>query len=442
MTPSAGRTRIPGVLLAIAATLCAVPARGQQAQGLPPFLVRISGKRPSSVAEGASAAYARRIATIVEKPQPSPTGDAHDYVSYARYYWPNPDTPDHLPFVRRDGHPNESQVALGDEPRLVSMCDNVGSLALGWSVLHREDCARRAGEWLRAWLVNPATLMHPNLERGQIALGHDGNRGRGEGILDARGLIGLVDALRMLHGSPGLPPGDEAAIQAWFSQYLHWLMTSSIGNAEHAAANNHGSWFLAQSIAIARYVGRDDLARGVATEDFARIARQFEPDGSQPLEMVRADGLGYSIFNLTAQYQVARLSAGLGVDLLHYRTPKGASLAAAVAYLRALQRRPGKMAGKPASQDPAGIPGRDRDRGRTGRTRRAMKANPIGPRGMGEPLMVSPGPYAPVPADSTILASRKADQRTHSQRKRKAVPNCHWSDWVTVEDELGARRKR
>jgi hypothetical protein len=187
--------------------------------------------------------------------------------------------------------------------------------------------------------------MHPNLDRGQIALGHDGNRGRGEGILDARGFIGLVDGLRMLHGSPALTASDEAAIHAWFGQYLQWMLTSKIGNAEHSAANNHGSWFLAQSVAIARYIGRVDIARDLANEDFARIARQIEADGRQPLELVRADSLGYSVFNLTAQFTVARLSTGLGVDLFHFEAPNGASLVKAADYLKPYNRSPATWPG-------------------------------------------------------------------------------------------------
>ncbi len=299
-----------------------------------PFVTAIPNQPDVAVESGAEAALLIKIVSIVDKPQPSPTGDAHDYISYARYYWPNPDTPNHLPFVRMDGHSNEDQVALGDEARLMSMDETVSELALGWAVYHREDYSIRAGEWLRVWFVDPSTVMHPNLERGQVALGHNDNGGRGEGILDAREFIGLVDGLRMLHGSPGLPPADEAAIHAWFEQYLHWMLTSKIGSAEHSAENNHGSWFLAQAIAIARYVGKEDVARGLANEDFARIASQIQPDGRQPLELVRADSLTYSAFNLTAQFLIARLSVGLGVDLYHYTAPNGASLAKAVEFLR------------------------------------------------------------------------------------------------------------
>jgi hypothetical protein len=312
---------------------------------LEPFLVTIPSQSDGVTEARAEGALMTKVVSIVDKPQPSPTGDAHDYISYARYYWPNPDTPSHLPYVRRDGHSNEEQVALGDEPRLMMMDETVGDLALGWVVLRREAYARRAGEWLRVWFLDPTTVMHPNLERGQIALGHDDNRGRPEGVLDAREFIGLVDGLRMLHRSPGLPAADEAAIHAWFEQYLHWMLTSKIGNAEHSAKNNHGSWFLAQAIAIARYLGEDDLARGLANEDFARIASQIQSDGRQPLELARADSLTYSAFNLTAQFLVARLSVSLGVDLYHYTAPNGASLAKAVDYLRPYNRDLSKWQG-------------------------------------------------------------------------------------------------
>src|ERR1700722_276598 len=110
-----------GSLLAFACLALAHRSGAQESPGLVPFLVVLSNQQASEVKAGANAAFAAPIATIVDKPQPSPTGDAHDYVSYARYYWPNPDTPSHLPFVRRDGRSNNEQVERGDEPRLMGM---------------------------------------------------------------------------------------------------------------------------------------------------------------------------------------------------------------------------------------------------------------------------------------------------------------------------------
>jgi hypothetical protein len=282
----------------------------------------------------AEAALEAPIVTIVQKPHPSPTGDAHDYVSYARYYWPDPAKPNGLPYLRNDGHSNEVQVALGDEPRLFKMTDAIRDLALGWSTLHREDCARRAGDWLRAWFVDPETRMNPNLDHAQIRLGHDHDLGSNAGILDARSLIDVVDALQRLRGSPALGPAEGATVDHWFQDYLNWLLTSVNGRAEHAAENNHGTWFLVQAVALARFTGQEGIARQLCAEDPLRIRRQIEPDGSQPKELVRADGLGYSIFNLQAQLALARLARPLGFDLIHYQAPNGGSLMRAIDYLR------------------------------------------------------------------------------------------------------------
>jgi Alginate lyase len=44
--------------------------------------------------------------TVVRKQTLPPSGDIHDYLSMAPYWWPNPDTPDGLPWVQRDGDVN------------------------------------------------------------------------------------------------------------------------------------------------------------------------------------------------------------------------------------------------------------------------------------------------------------------------------------------------
>lgn len=294
----------------------------------------------TELAAKAGAARKAPVATVMDKPQASPSGDAHDYVSFARYYWPDPKKPGGLPYISQDGHHNLEQVAKGDHERLWGMAETVEALAAAWHLNHDEAAAKRAGEWLRAWFVAPATRMNPELEYAQVRLGHDNNHGSSSGVLDARCLSGVIDSLLMLRGSPALADGEEATIQAWFGKYLAWLETAKNAKSEHQAKNNHGSWFLAQMIPIARYAGRDDLAKKLCEEDTARIAAQFKPDGSQPEEIRRVDGLGYSQFNLEAQFQIARLAEGLGVDVWHYTSPEGASLRKGLEYLRPYNAHP------------------------------------------------------------------------------------------------------
>ena len=285
-------------------------------------------------------ALAAPIVTVVDKAKPSPTGDNHDYVSYARYYWPNPNTPDGLPYVSRDGQHNREQVAAGDRAKIDVLVDRVTTLTRGWTEGRREDCAKRAGEWLRAWFIAPATRMKPGLDYAQVRLGHNKNLGNAAGVLDTRDFAAVVAAIPQLRGSPAFTAEEEPLIQAWFADHYHWLLTAPSGKGEHAAKNNHGTWFLVQAAAIAHYLGRDDEARALCEEDKPRIAAQFAADGSQPEEIRREDGLHYSHFNLQAHLQLAVQARALGVELWHYTAPNGASLKKGLDYVRPYNTAP------------------------------------------------------------------------------------------------------
>jgi hypothetical protein len=44
--------------------------------------------------------------SVLDKTALPPSGDQHDYYSVGPYWWPNPNTPDGLPYVQRDGEIN------------------------------------------------------------------------------------------------------------------------------------------------------------------------------------------------------------------------------------------------------------------------------------------------------------------------------------------------
>jgi hypothetical protein len=293
-----------------------------------------------SLAAQSSAVLAIPIVTVTDKQIAPPSGDPHDYVSFARYYWPDPTKTDGLPYVSRDGQHNREQVARGDRLRIGAFCETVERLAAAWHLHRDEAAALRAGEWLRAWFIATATRMNPHLEYAQVRLGRNENRGNPAGMLDSRGFANVVDALRMLDDSPALTATEKEAVREWFTAFLDWFTTARIALEERAAKNNHGSWYFAQAIPLARYTGREDLARELCAEAQALLARQIQPDGSQPEEIRRVDGLGYSRFNLEALALVARHSAALGVDLWNHTAPNGASLRRAVDFLRPYNTAP------------------------------------------------------------------------------------------------------
>lgn len=338
--------RFPCIELLAATALLAGPAFA-----LPPWL--LTPENLDTLARRSPAALTAPLTTVVEG-ETLPGGDPHDYVSYARYWWPDPDKPGGLPFIRRDGQHNREQVARGDRHRIDHLTGAVVPLAAAWSLHRDEAAARRAGDWLRAWFIAPDTRMNPNIEYGQVQPGRNGNRGNPTGLLDTRDFARIVDALRLLDGSPALDAGETAVLRAWFNAYLDWFTTAEIAVAERTAVNNHGSWYFAQAIPFARYLARDDLARTLCEESRALIAHQIRADGSQPDEIERVDGLGYSRFNLEAQFQVVRLAAGIGVDLWNYTAPNGASLRRALDFLRPYNAAPSSW---PHSQHETLAPG-------------------------------------------------------------------------------------
>src|SRR6187401_3332110 len=52
--------------------------------------------------------------SVINKNEVAPSGDKHDYLSYARYWWPDPDKGDGMPYIRHDGKTNKDLLNKGD----------------------------------------------------------------------------------------------------------------------------------------------------------------------------------------------------------------------------------------------------------------------------------------------------------------------------------------
>ena len=137
--------------------------------------------------------------SVTEKNFSPPSGDKHDYMSIAPYWWPNPAMPNGLPFIRRDGEVNPERDRSSDRRRLGNMIQTVEILALGYFFTDREDYAAHAAELLRVWFLDPATKMNPHLRYAQAVPGQ--NTGRGAGIIETHELSELIDFVSLLNGS-------------------------------------------------------------------------------------------------------------------------------------------------------------------------------------------------------------------------------------------------
>ena len=262
--------------------------------------------------------------TIMSKERVPPSGDKHDYLTLAPYWWPDPKKADGLPYIRRDGETNPESKRDTDNATLNAMANAVETLSLAYYFTGEEKYAGRAALLLRTWFIAKETKMNPNYEYAQAVMGR--NNGRGAGLIDARKFIQVVDAVGLLSESKAWTKQDQQGVQDWYRAFVKWLQTSANGKDEASARNNHGSWFAAELAAFALFIGDEALARKTVEAVKARIAWQIEPDGQQPLELDRTRGMSYSLFNLNALLTVASIGEKVGVDLWSYQTTDGRSI--------------------------------------------------------------------------------------------------------------------
>ena len=286
----------------------------------------------ASLERDAQAALKYKPVSVTDKTTVPPSGDKHDYMSQAPYFWPNPATSNGLPYIRRDGERNPEIRKSSDHANILGMPEKARTLALAWYYSGNEIYAEKAAELLRVWFLNPQTRMNPNFQYAQAIPGV--NSGRGIGLIESRALIHVVDAAGLLAGSKAWPVADQQGLEKWFTEFLKWMQESKNGRDECAAKNNHGTYYDIQTASFALFLGKTELAREIlTTAREKRIAVQVEPDGRQPLELARTRAWSYSVANLGGLMSLAKLGECVGVDLWQYQTSDGRGIAKALDYL-------------------------------------------------------------------------------------------------------------
>jgi hypothetical protein len=268
-----------------------------------------------------------RPLTIVAQHSERSAGGPHDYFSEGDYWWPDPEHPDG-PYIQRDGMTNPDNF-VAHRHALIGLSVQVPALTAAWHLTNKRAYAKHAAEHLRAWFLNPATLMNPNLQYAQAI--HGRVTGRGIGIIDTIHLVEVARALPFLRDE--LTSAEQDALTKWFSDYLQWLTTSSNGIEERDAKNNHGTCWVMQVAQFARYVGDDALSKYCA-ERFKTVLlpTQIASDGRMPLELARTLPYSYCLFNLDALATICQILSPLE-DLWSYTLADGRGFRKAMAFM-------------------------------------------------------------------------------------------------------------
>ena len=262
--------------------------------------------------------------SVMSKIDLPPSGDKHDYMSIAPYWWPNPNTANGVPYVRRDGEINPEVKNFPDKVVLPGLSASIYHLALAYYFTGKEAYATHATKLIRVWFLDTATRMNPNLKYAQSVKGV--TDGRAEGVIDTRHFMHIMDAIQLLRASKTWTPKDQLGMEGWVKEFIHWLGNSTIGKEEMNAPNNHGVWYDAQLLAYAGFMRDTNLVKTIYARVMSRLDKEMDSQGSFPLEMRRTTSLHYSVFILNAYSSLATRFQQLGLDLWKANTASGKSL--------------------------------------------------------------------------------------------------------------------
>jgi hypothetical protein len=268
--------------------------------------------------------------TVTASRSPRSAGGVHDFFSEGDYWWPDPNNPDG-PYIQRDGQTNPDNF-VAHRHAMVRMSIHVATLTAAWKITGDEKYAKKAIDHLRAWFVDPATRMNPNLQYAQAIKGI--TTGRGIGVIDTVHLIEPARAASLLQQAGLLKGDDLAGVKQWFADYLTWLTTSKNGTDEMKAENNHGTCWVMQVAAFASFTGdQEKLAMCRQRYKQVLLPNQMAADGSFPRELRRTKPYGYSLFNADAMATACWILSTPDEDLFKFTTPDGKSMCKGVEYI-------------------------------------------------------------------------------------------------------------
>ena len=251
---------------------------------------------------------AKPIPSVTRSRLKAPSGNPHDYTSMGTYWWPNPDTPSGLPYIRLDGKFNPDSQ---DSKIFTEMFNIVKWCTLAGFYLEEDKYTERALKALYDWYISPETYMTPHARYAQAIPGIC--EGRSIGLIDFRCSYEVMNSVRLLEAMGKIPDGYVKAIEKWYVDFTDWMLTSEIGLDEDIQHNNHGTWYDVQILAAAIFTDRPALAKKIITTAYPRrFTSQTRCDGSQPHELARTQAMLYSFVNHLAYVNIAIMSERLG----------------------------------------------------------------------------------------------------------------------------------
>ena len=254
--------------------------------------------------EYSDAVFQKELPTITSVVAKLSKGTVHDYYSNGDYWWPNPDTEDGLPYIRRDGETNPENF-FEHRAILMDMSNDVIVLYSQYMETHDERCVRRIEAILESFFLNPETMMNPSLNYAQAIPGICD--GRCIGVIDTAQIVNIPFIILKLHDLGVISEDVFAGVSAWFSELCNWIFTSKLGREELGRPNNHSIAAYLQVASFALLSPDRDRIHDECAKAFMDVLLplQMQEDGGFTDELGRTKPYSYSCFVLDIAVSLA-----------------------------------------------------------------------------------------------------------------------------------------
>lgn len=260
------------------------------------------------------------VYTIINKTIMPPSGDIHDYVTMAPYWWPDPTKPDGIPYIYKDGQINpETRTGNTDEKALEGVRDAVQNLGLAYYFTGNTAYVTKISQLVDAFFIDEETKMNPNLNYSQYIKGRNDNMGSNAGIIITAGIGKMLEGFNLACKSGLMPQSVIDGLRKWTAEYANWLKTSELGIAESQTTNNHGTHYDRQLISLLLFTDDIESARTQLETTKKRVLAQVKTDGSQPEELKRTKSWNYTNMNMEGFYLIGLMADKIGVDMWNYK---------------------------------------------------------------------------------------------------------------------------
>lgn len=223
--------------------------------------------------------------------------DKHYYCSIGTYWWPDPTNPNGK-YVNKDGQTNPERNEF-DAFKLGVFNKRCKYLSVAF-YLTKDRKYYDAFIWqIRAWFIDEGTYMYPNLAYAQVIPGHNNNKGRSTGTIDAYTFNDIIESVRLVNRRKKMDNETINSLRNWFISFSSWLENGEFGTKLSKAQNNIS---LAYDVTLCNmyiFIGNENKAKKIV-DDFKdkRIRTQIKDNGEQPAEIVRTKAFSYSLYNL------------------------------------------------------------------------------------------------------------------------------------------------